>query len=169
MQPAHGDALDRLWTAHDGLGRQGESGGPWFARRLHGERVAYPRYETLEVEDVGGLDLEFRNPTGVRRGPGTLTVFDEREQLSYACADVEALTVWDDAPDRPWIVAATAGAMLLGGVIGARPWEPCPEGSDFCGVGRGAAALAGITIGLGLGLAISIPATAPLQPETLER
>jgi len=113
-------------------------------------------YDTVVVEARGGGGQEFERPVRAEQQPGVLVVTDLHTRRGFVLEEVKSVTVWEDAPERLWIIAAASvGAMLLGGFVGAQAAGECYEacyGNAFAGV-------AGAVIGAGVGLGVSIPLT----------
>jgi hypothetical protein len=131
--------------------------------------LIFDSYDTVKIETPDDTGYAFERPVSARLEPGLLVVKDAHAERRFALEEVEAIEVSEHAPDRPWIIAgATVGAMVLGGALGYASVS-CGEGEDFCGLGRGAAMLVGMTLGTGLGLGISIPVTSGLGSDPSSR
>jgi hypothetical protein len=83
--------------------------------------ILFEEYDLVRIETrsaSGGATDEFAAPMTALVEPKGLRVADSASEKRYAFTDVEAMTVVEHAPERPWIiVAATIGTGILGGII----------------------------------------------------
>ncbi len=131
-----------------------------------GSQRVYGGYDTVEVEAQGDSRYEFEKPVSAHREPGVLSVDDQYSSRSFRLEEVEAVRVWDYAPERPWIIAgATVGATILGSFVFYQlPGECHPDEEMGC-LGNGLFAMLGAGVGFGVGLGVSIPLSGTLHPK----
>jgi hypothetical protein len=135
--------------------------------RSAGKPVTFDDYDTLAVETADDTGYEFENPVHARFEERFLVVTDHNVERRFHLDEVEEIVVWQEAPERPWIIAGVSALAMLGGGLVGYAVTTCQ--GEFCGLQAAAGGLFGATVGLGLGLGISIPLSAHLSPERPER
>ena len=140
-------------------------------RGTDGSRRVFQSYDTVEVEAaidggqrrIRGPLYEFTRPVVAQAQPGGLVVRDLYTDRGFQNA--RAVTVWDQAPERPWIIAAaTVAAMLLGGALGYAAAGECHSDADMGCYDNAIYTGIGTLVGAGVGLGVSIPLTGSLHP-----
>jgi hypothetical protein len=120
-----------------------------------------PALAATPVEPIAShehAEFEFEGPMRGSFAPPLLHMQDRRSQRVFTLNQLEEVTIERYAPERPWLILATATAgAFLGGLIGYSLGGPCDR--EWGCMGKAVYAMAGVPIGFGAGLAIGFPLT----------